>query len=180
MLIVGLYSLKSAQVVLESRFSQELAEVHAMIAAVDSETVLARSSRQRLKSLNQMIRQTFIARQWQSQTLFCEYSLQHYTQELRDHPASKSSTRELDFVKNKLGVDILFKNLKPAVYDICAEMTIFNNQGLIEAGIGIVPVQSFARTLSPKVAFFEQFVWDLQHRGVSDIDIPVLILGVAA
>jgi hypothetical protein len=25
-----------------------------------------------------------------------------------------------------------------------------------------------------------QFVWDLEHRGVADIDIPVLILGVTA
>jgi hypothetical protein len=26
---------------------------------------------------------------------------------------------------------------------------------------------------------FEQFVWDLEQRGVSNIDIPVMILGVA-
>ena len=29
------------------------------------------------------------------------------------------------------------------------------------------------------VSCFEQFVWDLEELGVSDIDIPVLILGVA-
>jgi len=29
------------------------------------------------------------------------------------------------------------------------------------------------------VSYFEQFVWDLEQRGVTDIDIPVLILGVA-
>lgn len=27
---------------------------------------------------------------------------------------------------------------------------------------------------------FEQFAWDLAHRGVSNLDIPVLILGVDA
>jgi hypothetical protein len=29
-------------------------------------------------------------------------------------------------------------------------------------------------------SYFEQFVWDLEARGVSNIDIPVLVLGVAA
>jgi hypothetical protein len=28
-------------------------------------------------------------------------------------------------------------------------------------------------------SYFEQFVWDLKQRGVADIDIPVLILGIA-
>jgi hypothetical protein len=30
------------------------------------------------------------------------------------------------------------------------------------------------------VSYFEQFVWDLEHRGVADIDVPVLILGIDA
>jgi len=32
--------------------------------------------------------------------------------------------------------------------------------------------------MSTGVSYFEQFVWDLNHRGVSDIDIPVLIIGI--
>jgi len=34
--------------------------------------------------------------------------------------------------------------------------------------------------LRPGVSYFEQFVWDLQQRGVADIDIPVLIVGIDA
>lgn len=34
--------------------------------------------------------------------------------------------------------------------------------------------------MSTGVSYFEQFVWDLEARGVSNIDIPVLILGIAA
>jgi len=30
------------------------------------------------------------------------------------------------------------------------------------------------------VSYFEQFIWDLEHRGIADIDIPVLILGMVA
>ena len=32
--------------------------------------------------------------------------------------------------------------------------------------------------MSTGVSYFEQFVWDLETRGVADIDIPVLIFGI--
>jgi len=51
--------------------------------------------------------------------------------------------------------------------------------GFIDVGIEIVPVKELAEDMSSGVSYFEQFVWDLEQRGVSDIDIPVLILGVA-
>jgi hypothetical protein len=51
---------------------------------------------------------------------------------------------------------------------------------VIDAGIEIVPVKSFADEMSTGVSYFEQFVWDLEARGVSNIDIPVLVLGITA
>lgn len=32
--------------------------------------------------------------------------------------------------------------------------------------------------MSKHMSCFEQFVWDLEHRGIADIDIPVLVLGI--
>ncbi len=61
------------------------------------------------------------------------------------------------------------------VYNVCAKMTIFRNLNVIDAGIEIVPVKSFADEMSTGVSYFEQFVWDLETRGVSNIDIPVLV-----
>ena len=51
--------------------------------------------------------------------------------------------------------------------------------GVIDVGIEIVTVKDFVTDMSSGVSYFEQFVWDLQHRGIADIDIPVLILGMA-
>jgi len=34
--------------------------------------------------------------------------------------------------------------------------------------------------VSTGVSYFEQIVWDLEYRGVADIDIPVIILGIRA
>jgi hypothetical protein len=39
-------------------------------------------------------------------------------------------------------------------------------------------VKALALEMSSGVSYFEQFVWDLESRGVADIDIPVLILGI--
>ena len=64
------------------------------------------------------------------------------------------------------------------VYNVCAKMTIFRNLGYIDADIEVVPVKSFADDMSTGVSYFEQFVWDLETRGVADIDIPVLIFGI--
>jgi len=63
-------------------------------------------------------------------------------------------------------------------YNVCAKMTIFSKLGHIDAGVEIVPVKAFADHMSTGVSYFEQLVWDLEARGVADIDIPVLILGV--
>jgi hypothetical protein len=85
----------------------------------------------------------------------------------------------MDFIKSNVGVEVQFGKYAFMVYNVCAKMTIFRNLKVINVGIEIVPVKSFADEMSTGVSYFEQFVWDLESRGVSNIDIPVLILGVA-
>lgn len=65
------------------------------------------------------------------------------------------------------------------VYNVCAKMTIFHNHDVIDVGVEIVPVKTLANEMSSGVSYFEQIVWDLEKRGVADIDLPVLIVGVA-
>jgi len=47
--------------------------------------------------------------------------------------------------------------------------------GHIDTGVEIVPIKQFADEMSTGVSYFEQFVWDLEKRGVSNIDISVFI-----
>src|SRR5207302_7866972 len=85
-----------------------------------------------------------------------------------------------DFVKGRLGIEVQFGKYAFMVYNVCAKMTIFKNLGFIDHGIEIVPVKVFAEEMSTGVSYFEQFIWDLESRGVADIDIPVMILGIDA
>jgi hypothetical protein len=57
-------------------------------------------------------------------------------------------------------------------------MTIFHNHNIIDAGIEIVPMKNMADQMSTGVSYFEQIKWDLQNRGVADIDIPVIVVGI--
>ena len=81
-------------------------------------------------------------------------------------------------MKNKLGVEVQFGKYSFMVYNVCAKMTIFAKLDVIDCGIEIVPVKGLADDMSTGVSYFEQIVWDLEHRGISDIDIPVLIIGI--
>lgn len=84
----------------------------------------------------------------------------------------------MDFVKGKLGIEVQFGKYAFMVYNVCAKMTIFNKLGFIDTGVEVVPVKGFADHMSTGVSYSEQFVWDLEQRGISNIDIPVLILGI--
>ena len=108
----------------------------------------------------------------------CDYPLDFYERDYKSKPLASGAFRAMDFVKDTLGIEVQFGKYAFMVYNVCAKMTIFHNLGFINTGIEIVPVKSFADNMSTGVSYFEQFVWDLEKRGVSNIDIPVLILGI--
>ncbi len=86
--------------------------------------------------------------------------------------------REIDFVKEKLGVEVQFGKYAFMVYNVLAKMTIFHKRGIIEAGVEIVPMRRLAAEMSTGVSYFEQMKADLESRGVADLDIPVIVLGI--
>ena len=132
------------------------------------------------KSLNAAFKNYLFPLGWKNSKVASTYSVDYYVGDYKSSASSKGAFREMDFVKNRVGVEIQFGKYAFMVYNVAAKMTIFHNLNLIDAGIEIVPMKDFADHMSTGVSYFEQFAWDLEHRGVSNIDIPVLILGIAA
>ena len=128
--------------------------------------------------LNKQFKKSFFELGYQNYRKQCDYSTKYYTKEYVPTPLNRGAFRDMDFVKNQLGIEVQFGKYSFMVYNVCAKMTIFKNLGIINAGIEIVPIKDLADEMSSGVSYFEQFVWDLDKRGVSDIDIPVLILGI--
>src|SRR5689334_2391471 len=115
---------------------------------------------------------------WKNVKESCTYSTNYYVNGYRPEDRKIYPFRDMDFVKDKLGVEVQFGKYSFMVYNVCAKMTIFKNLGYIEAGVEIVPVKELAEEMSTGVSYFEQFVWGLEHRGRADIDVPTLIIGI--
>jgi hypothetical protein len=130
--------------------------------------------------LNKAFKREFAARGWASVKVRCDYPTTYYRKGYKARPKLRGAFREMDFLKEKLGIEVQLGKYAFMVYNVCAKMTIFKNLGYINCGIEIVPVKTLALQMSTGVSYFEQFVWDLETRGVADIDIPVLILGIDA
>ena len=187
MRIGGVYSFNKGQEVIETNYAAELHQVETVIAEVDGLEHKTKISREKTmpgkmlykpRSLNQAFSQAFETRQWQKHKIFCDYPTQYYTADYVPSRSVKGAYREIDFVKNRVGVEVQFGKYAFMVYNVCAKMTIFHNEDIIDVGVEIVPLKELAGEMSTGVSYFEQFVWDLEHRGVADIDIPVLILGI--
>lgn len=187
MRIVDIYSFKDGKEVMESRFAAELRELIEIVATVDNEDHNAETRKEKTMVekalykpgiLNRAFRKEFEARNWKKERIQCEYSTEYYVQGYTPRHSPEGGFREMDFVKNRVGAEVQFKKSGSAVCSVCANMTIFNRYQKVDCGVEIVPVERFQKEMSVETPFFEQFVWDLEHRGIADIDVPVLILGI--
>jgi hypothetical protein len=189
MIIAGMYSFNNGLRIMKSKFGSELEEIQEIIAAVESRPYKTKVSREKTMpgrmlykpgSLNKAFRKEFEALHWQKYKVRCDYSTEYYIGNHIPSAPARGAFREMDFVKNRVGVEVQFGKYAFMVYNVCAKMTIFHKMDVIDVGVEVVPLKDFADEMSTGVSYFEQFVWDLEHRGVSDIDIPVLILGITA
>lgn len=187
MRIIGIYSFNGGEEFVKKNYPKELAEVKKVIAKIDSEAYITKESKEKTMpgmmlynpvDLNKAFKAEFGKLDWHNFKIKCEYPTQFYVGDYKPAKTKIAPYRDMDFVKNKLGVEVQFGKYSFMVYNVCAKMTIFKKLGVINAGIEIVPVKELASRMSTGVSYFEQFVWDLEHRGVSNIDIPVLILGI--
>ncbi|RLT33098.1 MAG: restriction endonuclease [Chloroflexi bacterium] len=177
MKIGGVYSIKSGVEVIETCYATQLAEIQKVIAEIDA----LQSQKNHSDFLNYAFDRGFQRLGWQSKVhIQCNYTADYYTPDYTAPSTAQAAQREMEFVNNRLGVEVQFGRYASVVYDICAKMTIFHKVGLIDAGIQILPLQELADKMPTDALSFEQIVWDLEQRGVSNIDIPVMILGIRA
>jgi hypothetical protein len=189
MRIAATYSFNNGKEEVTARYAHLIPEVNAAIKAVDASQHKTKESKEKTMpgqmlyspvSINNAFKAEFAKVAWHPVKVYCEYPTQYYEPDYEIRAKLKGAFREMDFVKEKLGIEVQFGKYSFMVYNVCAKMTIFRNLGHIDCGIEIVPVKSFSLEMSSGVSYFEQFVWDLEQRGIADIDIPVLILGIDA
>jgi hypothetical protein len=189
MIIAGEYSFNGGLEYVRKHHAGLLEEVFGVIERVDASICKTKTSKEKTMpgrmlfsppGLNKCFKKEFYELGWKNCKVPCEYPREFYRPDYKPTELSKGAFRDMDFLKNKLGVEVQFGKYSFMVYNVCAKMTIFKNLAHINAGIEIVPVKHIADQMSTGVSYFEQFIWDLHHRGVSNIDVPVLIIGIDA
>jgi hypothetical protein len=190
MKIVAEFDFNGGKANVFNNYPQEIQEVQNIISMVDASKCKIKESYEKTmkgkmlyspKALNRLFKEEFHKYGWKNYSVECKYIFGTY---LSGYIPSNSNTtkpfRDMDFLKKgkKLGIEVQFGKYAFMVYNVCAKMTIFRNLNKIDTGIEIVPVKHLADNMSTGVSYFEQFAWDLTQRGISNIDIPVYIIGV--
>ena len=190
MKIVAKYNFNGGEESVLTNYSQEFADIKRVIENVDALKFKTKESHEKTmdgrmlfspSALNKAFKEQFNQLGWFNHKEECEYIYGTFLEGYCPPVQTKSLPfRDMDFVKPgiKLGIEVQFGKYAFMVYNVCAKMTIFKNKGIIDTGIGIVPVKHLADEMSTGVSYFEQIAWDLTQRGISNIDVPVLILGI--
>lgn len=190
MKIVAKYNFNGGEVYINAHYRAELTEIVSVIDSVSAPLYKNKESKEKTMSgmmlyapgeLNTAFKAAFGKLGWNHKKIPCDYRYGEFLDGYNPpKPSPQPPFRDMDFLKEpkKLGIEVQFGKYAFMVYNVCAKMTIFRNLGIIDAGVEIVPVKRFADEMSTGVSYFEQFAWDLALRGVADIDVPVLVLGI--
>ncbi len=187
MIVAGIYSFNGGKKIIESRYPAELEEIMQLIKKVDSSACKTKVSNEKSRpgkllyspaELKVAFKKEFTELEWKPHKIACDYPTQHYVSGYTAPANLKNTFRGMEFVKNTVAAEVQFGKYAFMVYNVCAKMIIFHKKSIINVGIEIVPVKEFANQMSTGVSYFEQLVWELEQRGVSNVDIPVLVLGI--
>ena len=185
--VVAEYEIKNGKRILEEKYPDEFAAIYEIINEIDAAKYKTKKSKEKTMlgkmlynppEMNDEFKRLFKSRNWHPIKVKCDYSSKEYIANYS--PTNiRNPYREMDYVKNKVGVEVQFGKYAFMVYNVSSKMTIFHKHGYVDVGVEIVPVYEMAaKNMSTGVSHFEQFIWDLSNRGVANIDIPVLVLGI--
>jgi len=182
MRVVAKYSHKGGEAFIKKNHPKELQEIFSVIEAIDASKLRTKKSEEKTmpgcmlydpKRLNSEFLTKFRTLGWEKVRLKMLTKVPEITK-------VHQGFREMDLVKNRVGLEVQFGKYAFMVYNILAKMTIFAKKGKIDCGVELVSMRSMASEMSTGVSYFEQIKADLEYRGVADLDIPTLVLGIDA
>ena len=104
----------------------------------------------------------------------------HYTIEIPNYELKiKNSFKQIDFVKEKILVEVQFGKYAFMFYDM-AKFQYFYNENKAEVGIEIVPNYSLQHEMSSGVSYGEQLVYDIERlkRHFPAVPVKVILIDV--
>jgi len=182
MIIRSKYSFNGGEEIIQNKYPALLKDIEDVIILIDAES--ARLKKPKGKEITRLTRigESAFYSPPHLNALFDYYLFQRGWQlkpRVKTNDSSREGYREMDFLKEKLGVEVQFGKYSFLTYDIVAKMVIFRNLEIVDSGIEICFMSSMLPHVSSGIGGFEQVRWDLIHRGfVNNFDVPMLILGI--
>lgn len=182
MKIINTYSFKGGIDFIEKNHPDELADVVKAIESLNAIDCLTKESQEKTKKgkllfsptdLNKKIKTNLSDKGWTKRDASTKKGFVE-----PKHAFGGNRFREMDGMKNKVGLEVQFGKYAFMGYDIFSKMIIFRNLGYIECGIEVIPSNELMRQMSTGVSSFDQLMVDFDNRGEADIDVPVYVIGI--
>ena len=116
-IIAGRYDFNGGEAYIREHYSKLLEEVEESIAAIDKESCKTKTSTEKSMPgkalysparLNQAFKDVLFSQGWVNHREKCDYPTKYYTDNYNPKPLKPGAFREIDFVKDKLGVEVQF------------------------------------------------------------------------
>lgn len=117
MIIAGMSSFNRGEEIIRSQYSAELREVEEVIAAVDRKQCKTKTSQETTmlarmlyspRALKRVFTKAFELCGWEKHKLQCDNPTQYYVSDNVPNSPAKEVFREMDFSKNRVGVEVQF------------------------------------------------------------------------
>ena len=89
-----------------------------------------------------------------------------------------STYNQVDFVKDRVAVEVQFGKYFSVAYDLHVKHTFFFLRNDIDVGIEIIPTRAMCRKMDTGVAWFENEVANVVREGRSNPTVPLVIIGI--
>lgn len=102
-----------------------------------------------------------------------------YDIELPERPRIKGAYKQIDFVKDRVFVEVQFGKYAFMFYDM-AKFQYFFNEGKADVGVEIVPAYELKRRMSSGVSYGEQLIYDIERLKRHFPAVPIYVILIDA
>lgn len=179
----------------------ELEQIREAIAAIDANLYIKRSNDATKvgkelyaqKLINKAFEDILFPEGWQSVTT--PYYVADNIQTIKDtikirdceeqkqaiidlHSTPLRTNNQVDFVKNRVAVEVQFGKYFSVAYDLHVKHTFFYLRDDIDVGIEILPTQVMRLKMDTGVAWFENEVANVIREGRNNPSVPIYMIGI--
>lgn len=91
---------------------------------------------------------------------------------------SFNTYNQIDFVKDRVAIEIQFGKYFSVQYDLHVKHTFFYGIGDIDVGIEIIPNHRLMSQMSTGVAWYENELMNIVREGRSNPSVPIILIGI--